>query len=212
LQGFQGLMLRFQAVMNMLPDQEPAHQMLEKVLDRADEVLLEGRQSVRNLREKGMSGAELSEALAHCGQELAQDHASVFSLAVVGTPQPLGSVVFGEVYRIAREALVNAFTHSQASKIEAELTYHKDRLTLRVRDDGKGIDAQTVSAGRKGHWGLSGMRERAQKIGAQLSLWSNPGAGTEIELTIPANVAYPRKHEASLWQRIRRAAGNPEEV
>jgi signal transduction histidine kinase len=195
---------------NMLSDHEPAHQMLEKVLDRADEVLLEGRQSVWDLREKGTSGDELAQALAHCGEELAQDHTSVFSLAVVGTPQTLGLVVFGEVYRIAREALANAFAHSQASKIEAELTYHKDRLTLRVRDDGKGIDAQTVSAGRKGHWGLSGMRERAQEIGAQLNIWS--GAGTEIELTIPANVAYSRKPEGSLWQRIRRAVGNPEEV
>jgi len=180
--------------------------------DRADQVLLEGRQSVRDLREEGTSGGDLSQALARCGQELAQDHAPVFTLAVVGTPQALGSVVFSEVYRIPREGLINAFTHSQASKIEVEFTYYKGRLTLRVRDDGKGIDAQTVSAGRKGHWGLSGMRERAQKVGAQLSLWSHPGAGTEIELTIPAKVAYPRKSEQSLWRRIRRPAGNPEEV
>ncbi len=212
LQGFQGLMLRFQAVMKTLPAHEPAHQMMEKVLDRADQVLLEGRQSVRDLREEGMSGVELSEALAHCGEELAQDHTSLFSLAVVGKPQSLDPIVFNEAYRIAREVMVNAFRHAQAAKIEVELTYDKDRVCLRIRDDGIGIAPQILSQGRTGHWGLSGMRERAQKIGAQLNLWSHSGAGTEVELQIPARVAYPLHREESLWARIRRATGKPEEV
>jgi signal transduction histidine kinase/ligand-binding sensor domain-containing protein len=205
LQGFQGLVLRIHAVMKILPDHESARQMMEKVLDRADEVLLEGRQSVRDLREEGASGNELSEALMSCGEELSQDHTSVFSLAVVGTPKALGPIVFNEVYRIAREALGNAFRHSNASKIEVELTYDSARVCVSIRDNGTGMDQQILNGGKTGHWGLSGMRERAQKIGAQLNIWSSRGAGTEIEIAVPANVAYPRVEKASLWQRIKRA-------
>jgi signal transduction histidine kinase len=205
LQGFQGLMLRLQAVMKTLPAEEPAHQMLEKVLDRADEVLLEGRQSVRDLREEGTAGDELSKTLAQCGEELAQGQVCEFSLLVVGVPQTIGPIVFDEAHRIAREALINAFQHSRAQKIEVDLTYTDVGVSLHIRDDGAGIDPQILRTGKAGHWGLSGMRERAQKIGGQLKIWSNPVAGTEVELTIPAKVAYPQEVKQSLWLRIKQA-------
>jgi signal transduction histidine kinase len=203
LQGFQGLMLRLQAVLKTVPAEEPTHQMIESVLDRADQVLLEGRQSVRDLREEGAGGNELSGTLVRCGEELAEGKASLFSLSVVGTPQALGPIVFNEVYRIGREALINAFQHSHAAKIELELTYSDAQLCLRIRDDGAGINPDILGAGKPGHWGLSGMRERARKIGAQLNIWSKPGAGTELELTIPAKVAYPQEGKESFWGRMR---------
>jgi len=202
LQGFQGLMLRFQAVMKNLPEHEPAHLMMEQVLDRADGVLLEGRQRVRDLREEGLSGEELSQALARFGEELSQDHSSRFSLSVLGVPQPLDPVVFNEVARIAREALANAFVHSRASRIEAELTYTRSHVCLRIRDNGTGIDPRVLNDGKAGHWGLSGMRERAHRILAQLKIWSHAGAGTEVELTIPAKIAYPSTRGKSLWGRL----------
>jgi len=212
LQGFQGLMLRFQAVLNALPNHEPAYQMMTKALDKADEILIEGRQSVRDLREEDTCGGELSEMIAHCGQELTQDYPSLFDLAVVGTPQVFNTIVFDEVYRIAREALINAFRHAQATKIEVELTYGNALFYLKIRDDGKGIDAEVLTKGKTGHWGLSGMRERAHKIGSQLNIWSNPGAGTEIELPIPAEVAYRDSEKESLWRRIKRLVKKPLEV
>lgn len=208
LQGFQGLMLRLQAVMKTLPAGEPASQMIEKVLDRADGVLLEGRQSVRNLREEGATGNELTEAVASIGDELLQSNHALFNFAVLGTPKPLSPIVFHDVRRIAREALINAFQHSQAAKIEVELSYAAVGLSMRIRDDGVGIDPAILQKGKTGHWGLSGMRERAQKVGAKLNIWSNPGAGTEIELVIPAAVAYPspgaEAGKNSLWRRILR--------
>jgi signal transduction histidine kinase len=106
---------------------------------------------------------------------------------------------------------MNAFQHSRAQKIEVELTYGESELSLRVRDDGVGIDATTLSKGRTGHWGLSGMRERAQKIAAQVDIWSQAGAGTEIELTIPSGIAYPRNKEQSLWRRIKAALTRDQE-
>jgi signal transduction histidine kinase len=203
LQGFQGLMLRFQAVMKMLPADERAHQVMGQVLDRADEVLLEGRQSVRDLREGGTNRSELPEALLHCGEELANDHTSLFSLTVLGEPRPLDPIVFKEAYCIGREALINAFQHAQATKIEVEVGYSDSGVCLRVRDNGTGIDAAVISKGRAGHWGLSGMRERAQKIGAQVKIWSQPGAGTEIELEILAKVADPHWEQRTPWQRMK---------
>ena len=103
-----------------------------------------------------------------------------------------------EVYRIGREALINAFRHARAKSIEVELKYSSSHLRLLVRDDGCGIDPQVISSGREGHWGLSGMRERADRIGARLHVFSSATAGTEIELSVPSHVAFrinPRKAE-----------------
>jgi signal transduction histidine kinase len=145
------------------------------------------------------------------GKEMAQEHSSQFSFALLGMPLALGPAVHKEIERIAREALINAFHHSRAVRIEVEITYESARLTVRVRDDGLGIDEGILHEGKSGHWGLSGMRERAQRIGAQLNIWSSPGAGTEIELLVPSKVAYAPTQSGSLLRRIRRAIGRKDE-
>ena len=211
LQGFQGLMLRLQGVIKTLPQQEPAYQMMEKVLDRADEVLQEGRQRVRELRAEGMSGNDLIEALIESGEELAQGQDALFSLAVVGTPQTLNPIVCNEAYRIAQEAISNAFRHSNGSEIDVEVTYSSERLSLRVCDNGRGMSEDILASGRAGHWGLSGMRERAQKIGATLSLWSRPGGGTEIDLSVPSKIAYPQGRRMTPLKHLRRLAKSKEQ-
>jgi signal transduction histidine kinase/ligand-binding sensor domain-containing protein len=206
LQGFQGLMLRLHAVLKVSSPQEPVHKMIEQVLDRADQVLLEGRDSVKDLRQAGATGNELSEVLRGYGDELSQGTSVLVTMTVVGNPQTLGQIVFNETTRIAREALINCFQHAQPSNIEVEIAYSRAEFCLRIRDDGVGIEAAVVQQGREGHWGLSGMRERAQKIGGKLSIWTNHGAGTEIELTVPARVAYTNNHRRSLWSRFRKRA------
>jgi signal transduction histidine kinase len=95
-----------------------------------------------------------------------------------------------EAYRIGREALSNAFRHSHAKKIAMNIHYTSGHLKILVRDDGCGIDSHVLVTGRDGHWGLSGMRERAERIGARFHVWSSPGAGTEIELSVPGAVAF----------------------
>jgi len=208
LQGFQGLVLRFQGAIKQISDQEPSRQLMVEALDRADEALLEGRNRVRDLRSETATVNDLSESLRACIEELASDYPIEASATEVGTRQPLHPIVRDEAYRIAREALSNAFQHSKASKIEAEITYHSENLRLRLRDDGSGIDQSILNDGRSGHWGLSGMRERAEKIGAQFSIWSSPGAGTEIDLIIPAKVAYYRRPRRSPFSWIKRASNN----
>jgi signal transduction histidine kinase len=190
LQSFQGLMLHFQTVHDLLPPGK-AKEALENVLERADQAIAEGRNAIQNLRSSTVVTNELAEALAAVGQELAVGkHSPTFLVSIKGTPRDLHPILRDDVYRIAREALRNAFRHAKAKKIEAEIIYDERLLQVRIRDDGKGIDPKLLDMGREGHWGLPGMRERAQQIGAKLEMWSEVGAGTEMELGIPGSVAY----------------------
>lgn len=102
-----------------------------------------------------------------------------------------------EAYDIAVESLRNAFQHASASRIEIEIVYDSTFLCIRVRDDGIGIEEGVLANGLPGHWGLIGMQERAKAIRAELKIWSRTGAGTEVELIVPATLAFPRKKPAN---------------
>jgi ligand-binding sensor domain-containing protein/signal transduction histidine kinase len=193
LQGFQGITLRMHGVSKNMPIQDPIRKMMEEVLDRADEVMREARHRVRNLRRRTTDENDLPNRLTKFGQDLSKDHTATFTLAIVGTPKILESTVQDEAYRLSAEALTNAFRHASASRIEVEVTYDSSALSIRVRDDGVGIDKAVLMNGQPGHWGLAGMRERAQAIRAELKMWSREVAGTEVELVIPASIAYPRE-------------------
>jgi signal transduction histidine kinase/ligand-binding sensor domain-containing protein len=204
LQGFQGLMLHFQRAFNQIPADAAARETMKHAMTAADEVLVEGRERVRDLRTEE-TATEFPDLVAAYGEELANGCDVKFKLALVSTPERLHPVVGDEVYQIAREALTNAFRHSAATEVEVEITYQREFLSVRVRDNGCGMAPEILTAGRKGHWGLSGMRERAAAIAAKLSIWSHPGRGTEIDLTVPAKVAYLSSGSDSLWQRIKEA-------
>jgi signal transduction histidine kinase len=112
---------------------------------------------------------------------------------VEGAPRDLYPILRDEVYRIAGEALRNAFRHAEAQRIEVEIRYDELQLRLRVRDDGKGIDTKHLNEdGSPGHFGLRGMRERAKLLGGKLAVWSELDSGTEVELRVPASRAYER--------------------
>jgi len=126
-------------------------------------------------------------------------------MEVEGTPRNLHPILRDEVYRIASEALRNAFRHARAQRIEVELLYGERWLRLRVRDDGKGIDPKLLSGdGLAGHYGLHGMRERARIVGGKLAVWSKLDSGTEVELSIPASTAYanPARHRSWLFEKL----------
>jgi ligand-binding sensor domain-containing protein/signal transduction histidine kinase len=193
LQGFQGLLFHLQAAQNMLPEHPlEAKRALDGVLDQGDEALAEARNAVQDLRASTIVPDDLSEALAVTAEELAGHNPSVkFHVQVEGKPRNLDPLLRDEVYRFAREALRNAYNHAHARNIEAEITFADLRFVLRIRDDGTGIDPKVLFSGsRAGHWGLPGMRERAKNFGGNMEVWSEGGAGTEVELTIPALVAY----------------------
>jgi signal transduction histidine kinase/ligand-binding sensor domain-containing protein len=197
LQGMQGLIWRFQAAADRIPRNEPARQLMEQSLDRADRLLGESRDKVKDLRPSGSDASDLAKTLAAEGEQFAQLHGALFKVTVEGAGRDLHPIVREEGVLIGREALSNAFRHAQARNIEAEVSYGDSALHIRIRDDGLGISPTVLEAGTPGHFGLVGMRERAKKLGAHLAVWSKPGAGTEVDLRVPADVAYKRSHAQS---------------
>ncbi|THD63867.1 sensor histidine kinase [Phenylobacterium sp.] len=189
LQGFQGLVLRLQAVMEGLPGDQPAQAELDAVLTRADEVLIAGRNRVRDLRTLDRPGG-LAAALSDAAQAMAGTGEARFQLAVEGGPRGLHPIVGEELAAIGREAISNAFRHAGAGTIDVRLIYSRWALTLRIVDDGVGMPRDVVATGRSGHFGLLGMRERADKIDAKLELSSPPGVGVQVAVTVPAGVAF----------------------
>jgi signal transduction histidine kinase/ligand-binding sensor domain-containing protein len=191
LQSLHGLVLKFQTAAEITPIGTKAREMLEEVLADSDHVLLEGREKLFGLRGSALEADNLADALSQVGESLRKDQNSTFSVAVNGVPHTLHPIVREEVYRIGREAITNAFRHADAHQIEVEISYEGRVLCIRVRDDGRGIDSSLLENGaRAGHWGLPGMRERAQTIGAHFAISSTPAVGTKIELEVPASVAY----------------------
>jgi signal transduction histidine kinase/ligand-binding sensor domain-containing protein len=211
LQSFQGLMFSFQAARNLLPGRtEEAIRTLDGAICEGDGAIAEGRDAIQGLRANPSLESNLEHLLTAAGKELARSSTAEgeppdFRVMIEGTWQPLSPLLQDEVYRIAREILRNAFYHAHASRIEAELAYDNQFFRLRIRDNGKGIDRKVLEQGaRQGHWGLPGVRERAKRIAARLKLWSEPGAGTEAELTVPARIAYRTGHRRERFRLFRR--------
>lgn len=190
LQGFLSASMQLHVAVDRLPPESPSRPSLSRVLDLMSQVIEEGRNAVRGLRSSPSGLTNLEQAFARVQQELAIEDDVGFRVIVDGQPRPLHPLLRDEVYRIGREALVNAFHHSRAKSIQIELEYAASRLRVLVRDNGCGIDPQTLQSGRDGHWGLRGMRERAERIGAKLHVWSRPASGTEVELLVPSHIAF----------------------
>ena len=215
LQSLHGLMFEFQAARNMFQKRpEEALRALDGALAGTERAITESQDAIEDLRSTATAEDDLEQLIAMTGESLAasrsEDHGSpTFGLTVEGQQRVLTSVIRDEIYGIAREVLRNAFRHAQARRIEAEILYDDDQLRLRVRDDGKGMDPQVLDEGRRpGHWGLPGVRERAQQIGAKLDVWSEAGAGTEVQLSVTASVAYGKTSSRSILGIFQWAGNN----
>ena len=206
LQSAHGVLLQFQTVSQLLPDRPmEAKEKLDNAIDQTADFITEARDEVQGLRDSTVQSNDLALAISTLGQELGTDsvnHRPAFRVAVEGEARNLHPILRDEIYKIAAEALRNAFRHSQARQIEVEIRYDTEQFRLRVRDDGKGVDPAILSSqGSEGHFGLPGMRERATLIGGKLVVWSEVDAGTEVELRIPASTAYPTAPRRSWFSR-----------
>jgi signal transduction histidine kinase len=190
LQGLLSASLQLSVANSQIPPDAPAKSLVEKILRLLRQVGDEGRDAVRDLRNRAPARDGIERALAQIPKDLAMDETIEFRLLVEGTAHALRPEVRDQVYGIAREALANAFRHSGASTVETVLEYTPAHFRMIIRDDGCGMDPDVLQAGREGHWGLPGMRERCTGIGARLKVMSAPGAGTEIQLSIPGEAAF----------------------
>jgi len=190
LQGFLSASMQLHLVEEDIPAESPVKPRLTRVLELMAQVIAEGRNALRGLRASDLESDDLDQAFSRLPQEFVSREGTEFRVIAEGEVRPLRRLVRDDVYRIGREAVANAFRHARASTIEVEIEYAQDELRVTVRDDGCGIEPPVVHGGREGHWGLLGMRERAERIGAQLRVWSRDPGGTQVELRIPGKIAF----------------------
>ncbi len=191
LQSIHGLMLRFHYATEALEEDHPARPVLQDVLQRADGLIVEGRNRVQNLRGEADRNRSLADLIAQAVRELRSDDGPTIHVTEEGLQQPMRTIVKDEICRICRECLVNSLTHSKASSIVIEIEYGATFFGVRCKDNGCGIESDVLrEGGKKGHWGLRGMKERARSVGGTLTIWSAPGRGTEIEVRLRAAAAY----------------------
>ena len=208
LQGFVSVSMQVHVAVDVLPADSKSKPILTKALQGMKQVIDEGRNTVRGLRLSKSASLDLEEAFSQVRQEVdSPANADIdFRVVVAGQQRPLHPLLRDEVYRIGREGLLNAFRHAHAKHVEIELRYSSGQLQVFVRDDGSGIDPTIVETGREGHWGLSIMRERADRIGARFRVFSRASAGTEVELAIPAHLAF--QDYSTHWWKLLTKMGN----
>jgi ligand-binding sensor domain-containing protein/signal transduction histidine kinase len=174
---------------------------LDGVLGRMRHVIDEGRDALQGIRSKPALD-DLEQALGRCTEELRGHQPVDIRVIVVGSRRLLHPLTRDEIYRIGREALANTFRHARATRVEVELDYGEHCFRLKVRDDGQGFESDVASSERSRHWGISGMRERAERLGGRLELWTRPNAGTEVNLVVPGHVAFQRYERGRRrWRR-----------
>jgi signal transduction histidine kinase len=184
-EGFLSVRVLVEDALRQLPEDSPNRPSLDHTLSLMGRVMEEGRGVLHELSSSGIGSMNLEQALLLVRDEFTLGAGAQCRIFVKGQPKAIKPVVQQEIQLMSREALVNALRHSQATRIEGEVEYLSRRLRVVIRDNGRGIDPEVLRSGRPDHWGLTGMRERAARIGAQLRIWSGPGAGTEVEILMP---------------------------
>jgi signal transduction histidine kinase/ligand-binding sensor domain-containing protein len=193
LQGFLSASMQVHVAADSLPEDSKVKPVLTRAQELMRQVIDEGRNAVRGLRSGPGASVDLAQAFSQIQHEIAAEQPAAgeifFRVIVEGQPRPLHPVLRDEVYRIGREGLINAFRHANARKIEIVLRYSAS-LHVSVRDNGRGIAPETLRSGKDGHFGLLGMRERAEQIGARFHVFSGHEVGTEINLEVPGHLAF----------------------
>ena len=194
LQDFLSVSMQLHVAIEQVSEDSPAKPRLNHVQQLVGQIIEESRNTIRGMRSSGNDSLDLGRAFDHIRQEFIAQKQIDFRVVVEGRPRLLHPIIRDEVYSIGREAVVNAFRHAGANSIEIEMEYAARRLRVLVRDDCRGIGAQTPRSGSGGRSGLVGMRERAEGIGARLKVRPRAAAGTEVELSVPSRVAYLNQH------------------
>lgn len=187
LQGFAGVTLQLKAAERALPERpDLATETLQRVQHLARESLKEARERVWDLREHEFESIDLPAAIENSARERAAGSGIEVSLTTVGERKRLPRSLEVAAFHIGREAVANAVQHSEARRIEIAVEYAANVLRLEVRDDGRGFTSQEgEDARRRGHFGLSGIRERATRAGGRCEVRGRPEGGTVVALELP---------------------------
>lgn len=191
LQGVHGLILRFQGIADRLPREQVPGRLMEKALERAEELLVEGRERVHGLRSVPLL-SDLRSSLIEAAAQAELKADTAVTVRETGAVREVDPVVHEELVWIVREALSNVVRHAEASAVDIKISYHWNRLVVAVSDNGKGIEYGKGATDSNRHFGMTGMAERARRIAATLDI--SPGAnrsGTRLTVSVPARVAYP---------------------
>ena len=195
LQTFQSALLHLGGAALRAAQDSPVRNQLDRILEIMRQGIAEGRSAIQGLRSSGSQSSDLVVTLSRIQEELEVPPDIDFRVIVTGRQRQLPREIQHEIYRIGKEALVNAFSHSGAKRVELQFEYSDSELQMWIRDNGRGIDPHVLEKGCDGHWGLAGMRERATGIGGRLKLLSRATAGTEIQLSIPLERSF--RHHSS---------------
>lgn len=198
LQGVLSASMQLDVVEDQLAADSPIKPLVRRILQMMRQVIEEGRNALKGLRAQETDSDNLAIAFSRIAQEFPTDEKLDYRVIAGSRTRPLTPLIRDEVYRIGREGIVNAFLHAKASSVEVEIEFASGYLRVLVRDDGCGIDLDVLDEGRDGHWGLPGMRERSERIGADLRLRSRVDAGTEVELTVPGSIAFASQSRSPL--------------
>lgn len=190
LQGMQGLTLKFQSIADRMPAASPNRRLLEAALERADDLMIEGRDRVGALR-RSEGSADLPTLIHDLAASPLIGLTIPVRIDIEGDARPVDRSIAHEIADIVREALFNIARHAAARSASITIAFFRREVVVTISDDGVGIDDEILADGRKdGHFGLVGMRERATRIGGILSIASHVGRGTEIAVKVPARLAY----------------------
>jgi len=184
LQTVQSASLQLDAALYSVGEDASVKSRLERIHQLMRQAVEESRRAIDGLRSPEPDTSHLAPALSRVQEEVYVEPGVDFRVMVTGRKRASPPHIQNEIYRIGREALLNAFLHSGAKLIELHLDYFDTGLHMLIRDNGGGIDPQLLESGRVGHWGLAGMRERAARIGGLINILSRPTVGTEVQLTV----------------------------
>ncbi len=185
-QGFVGISSQLDAVALTLNGHvEVARKHLDLARKMVRHSLTEARRSVMDLRASALEGHDLPAALSEAAHQWTAGSAVQIRVDVEGENRPLPEETEQHLLRIAQEAVTNAVKHARASHVRIHLEMAGRELSLRVADDGRGFEQDEAFSEVGGHFGLLGMRERAERLGGELQLHSEPGQGTEVAVTVP---------------------------
>jgi signal transduction histidine kinase len=201
LQTVQGSKMVADDALEQSGDPVRLRQAMEQLSSWLGQAVSEGREALYSLRASTIEKNDLAEAFRRAVDNCRISGGMAVSFSVVGNTQDMHPIVRDEVYRIGYEAIRNACAHSQASRLTVEIRYAQD-LAVCVNDNGIGIDQVVADKGKEGHFGLQGMRERAGRIGAKLTLTSSATAGTQIALVVPGSIVFRRK-SGTRYERIK---------